>query len=168
MPLETPAETAEASRLRSELYAAQEQLATIQAEKIRTTKTAALEQALGGIELQPGSKEQLAQLLDRELIVHKDEQGNTQVVGPGLKPLNEHLATRLQAPEFQKFIAGRSGPTLPLQRGTTEALGDYLARQHQATTPHTDPRMDMSRGFGLGRGPTTPFAQQRDDGRARR
>jgi len=169
MPLETTGPTpGEVSRLQTELYETKQALAEALATKTKTMKTEALDAALAGRQLAPGAREQLGRLLDSEIQIRADETGTPRAFGPNLTPLATHLEATLSKPEFAKFVAGNAGPTLPIQRGVNEPMGDFLARQHQATTPRTDPRLDMSRGFALGRGPTTPFAQQRDDGRVRR
>lgn len=166
-PDSTPSTDAgEVSRLRAELYDAQTKLAEITAAKGKAFKSEAIASALAAHPLAEGSAEQLSRLFENEVTLTADERGVTQAVGPGLTPLNQHISSRLAEPAFRKFLTGQ--PAGPVQRGPHEPLHEYLTRQHAAKTA-TDPRMDMSRPFGLGRASDVRRHDVwQDDGKLRR
>jgi len=150
-----------------ELEAARTKLARYEQTARDSAKSAAIANALGEYQLNPGAAEQLALLIGPDAQVH-DDGGRLVVTGPGLTPLNEHLRAKLAQPEFAHFQRTQTGrqqaPRMP-GPGTVgaptqqpdESLGAFIARrgienQGAAQAAATDPRADMSKPFGLGRG----------------
>jgi len=161
MPLETspPPEAAILAdinhRLAAELNTAKQQLNQIAEAGRASAKSDALTQALAGVALQPGAREQLDQLIGKDLQVHTQD-GRFHVTGPQLVPLQEHVRATLGKPEFAHFLKGGSTPA-PGPRinadGRPAGVGDWIMAQGAAhrASQQGDPRTSMNLPFGLGR-----------------
>jgi len=169
MPLD-PNPNNEIEQLRRELYETKEQLSRINQLGHNALRDAQLDEALKPHGLQPDAAAQVKRLIEAEVRLAPDERGQTIAVGPGLTPVRDFVGQVLARPEMARFKTGATPRGTPFQppAGEPRTLGEaLLAQAQQARAAGGDPRTDMSRGFALGPGPTTPFAQQRDDGRPR-
>jgi len=169
MPLDsTPNET---EQLRARAYAAEERLAAIERSATESLKNSAFDEALKPFGLDPTAAAQVKALLANDVRLQPDEAGRLTAVGPSLKPLGSFISETLAKPEWSRFRTGSSPVSSPFMPsgGAPRTLGEHLiAQAHQARAAAGDARVDMGQRFGLGRGPTTPIAQQRDDGRIER
>jgi hypothetical protein len=167
MPLETtPNET---DQLRSRAYEAEARLAAIDRVQQDVMKAQAFDAALAPHGLTPDAADQVKRLLASDVRLQGDERGQLQAVGPGLQPLAQFVGETLAKPEFARFRGGSSPmPAAMPFGGGPRNLGEAFIADRLATQKTGDPRLDPSQRFGLGRGPTTPIPQWRDDGRVRR
>ena len=165
MPLDATSSN-ETELLRRELYETREKLARIDQNTHESLKAQAFEEALKPHGLAPDAADQVKRLLGADVRLQADESGRLKAVGPGLQPLGQFVGDALAKPEFARFRGGAAAPTAALPFGTDpRSFGEAIIADRVASRPRTDPRLDPSQSMGLGRGPMTPFAQQRDDGK---
>lgn len=106
-----------------------------------------------GLDLHAGAREQITALLAPEITL-VDHGGQSVPCGPGLTPAATHIAQRLASPEFSHFVRGMTTSAPGGNRPAAEPrnLGEQVIQRAQASRPAastTDPRMDMTRPFGL-------------------
>ena len=78
--------------------------------KTQTLKSEALDTALAGRQLAPGTKEQLSQLLDSEIqLKSPTKPAPMRAVGPGLVPLAQHLEAKLAQAGVREIPGERLG-----------------------------------------------------------
>ncbi len=155
----TPTPTsAEVSALRTQLYEAQQELAAARAAKAQNIKAEAIRGAVAGYKLSPGSEEQIAKLIDDEVILRPDERGVVQAAGPGLTPLGQYVGQKLATdPTWAKFRATDSpappsAADLPAGPDGRVGVADWImahGKHRAAVAAAADPRTHMSAPFGL-------------------
>jgi hypothetical protein len=116
-----------------------------------------------GLELHPGARGQITELLRNEITLVNHGGGPAIPVGPGLAPAAKHIADRLASDQFSHFVKGRAlspaTPATPAGRQTEIEASTLGARmiahaQQQAAARQAvqgDPRTNMTLPYGLRR-----------------
>jgi hypothetical protein len=98
-----------AAELQGLVMAQQKEIAAMRASTERAVKSAAINNALASKTLvHPASAGQIEQIIDEDVTVHKDANGQTTVTGPGFQPLGEYIESRLQS-DMTHFVRGGQG-----------------------------------------------------------